>query len=135
MPQLDRIIIFSQIFWLFLIFSALYILLTHFFLPMFLKSLKLRKQVIEFNSLEVLNLNEKAVEKQALIKQKLASQLSLIESFLLESYKFQKYSKNDQQIILIDEKISTATINYLLYCDSLVLNKILFYPKFLQSKI
>nr|WCH57817.1 ATP synthase F0 subunit 8 [Hypnea spinella] len=135
MPQLDRVIIFSQIFWLFLIFSALYIVLTHFFLPLFLKSVKFRKQIIEHNSLEVLSLNAKALEKQVLIKQKLLSKLGLIEKFLVDSYKFQKYFKNDQQTVLIDEKISIAAINYLLYCDSLVLNNIVFYPKYLNSKI
>nr|WCH57649.1 ATP synthase F0 subunit 8 [Hypnea wynnei] len=135
MPQLDRVIIFSQIFWLFIIFSALYIVLTHFFLPLFLKSLKLRRQIIESNNSEVLHLNERAAAKQILIKQKLLSKLLIIEEFLLESYKFQKYFKNEQQIISIDEKISIATINYLLYCDSLILNNILFYPRFLNSKI
>lgn len=130
MPQLDRVIIFSQIFWLFLVFFALYIVLTHFFLPMFLKSLKLRKQVIELNSLEVTNLNEKALLKQVLIKQNLLSKLLRIEDFLFESYEFQKYFKSNQQIVLIDEKISIATINYLLYCDSIILNNISFYPKF-----
>nr|WCH57937.1 ATP synthase F0 subunit 8 [Hypnea nidifica] len=135
MPQLDRVIIFSQIFWLFLIFSTLYIVLTHFFLPLFLKLLKSRKQIIESNSLEVSNLNEKAILKQLLIKQKLLSKLAVIEAFLYESYKFQKYFKNNQQTILIDEKISIASINYLLYCDNLILKNVLLYPKFLNSKV
>nr|YP_010484909.1 ATP synthase F0 subunit 8 [Hypnea cervicornis]UVW80603.1 ATP synthase F0 subunit 8 [Hypnea cervicornis]WCH57961.1 ATP synthase F0 subunit 8 [Hypnea marchantiae] len=135
MPQLDRVIIFSQIFWLFVIFSALYIILTHFFLPLFLKSIKLRKQIVEANSLEVSQLSEKVVHKQVLVKQKLLEKLAVIENLLSESYKFQKYFKNEQQITIIDEKISIATINYLLYCDSLVLNSILFYPKFFNFKV
>nr|WCH57793.1 ATP synthase F0 subunit 8 [Hypnea flava] len=135
MPQLDRVIIFSQIFWLFLIFSVLYITLTHFFLPLFLKSLKSRKQVIVLNGLEILSLNKKALEKQFLIKQKLLSKLLIIEDFLSESYKFQKHFENDHQTVLVDEKISIAVLNYLLYCDSFVLNNILFYPKFLNSKM
>nr|WCH58033.1 ATP synthase F0 subunit 8 [Hypnea brasiliensis] len=135
MPQLDRVIIFSQIFWLFLIFSALYIILTHFFLPSFLKSLKLRKQIVESNSLEISQLSEKAAAKQILIKQKLLYKLLTIENFLSESYKFQKYFKNGHQTVVVDEKISIAAINYLLYCDNIVLRNILFFPKFLNSKI
>nr|WCH57745.1 ATP synthase F0 subunit 8 [Hypnea musciformis] len=135
MPQLDRIIIFSQIFWLFIIFSALYIILTHFFLPLFLKSIKLRKQIVEANSLEILHLSKKVNAKQTLIQQKLLDNLLIIENFILESYKFQKYFTNKQQIILINEKVSVATINYLLYCDSLILKNIFLYPKFLNSKI
>nr|WCH57721.1 ATP synthase F0 subunit 8 [Hypnea musciformis] len=135
MPQLDRIIIFSQIFWLFIIFSALYIILTHFFLPLFLKSIKLRKQIVEANGLEILHLNKKVNAKQILIKQKLLDNLLIIENFTVENYKFQKYFANKQQIILSNEKVSVATINYLLYCDSLILKNIFLYPKFLNSKI
>nr|WCH57769.1 ATP synthase F0 subunit 8 [Hypnea pseudomusciformis] len=135
MPQLDRIIIFSQIFWLFIIFSALYIILTHFFLPLFLKSIKLRKQIVEANSLEILHLSKKVDATQALVKQKLLDNLLIIENFILESYKFQKYFTNKQQVILINEKVSVATINYFLYCDSLILKNIFLYPKLLNSKI
>nr|WCH58009.1 ATP synthase F0 subunit 8 [Hypnea cornuta] len=134
MPQLDHVIIFSQIFWLFIIFSVLYIILTHFFLPLFLKSIKLRKQIIEVNSIEVSQLSQKIKAQQSLIKQKLLDNLVIIEDFISESHKFQKHFTNNQQIILIDEKVSTATINYLLYCDNSILKNILLYPKFLNSK-
>nr|WCH57697.1 ATP synthase F0 subunit 8 [Hypnea cryptica] len=134
MPQLDHVIIFSQIFWLFIIFSALYIILTHFFLPLFLKSIKLRKQIVEVNSIEVSQLSQKIRAQQVLIKQKLLDNLVIIEDFISESYKFQKHFTNNQQIILIDEKVSMATINYLLYCDNSILKNILLYPKFLNSK-
>nr|QYA17624.1 ATP synthase F0 subunit 8 [Porphyra crispata] len=42
MPQLDRVIIFGQIFWLFFIFLATYIVYTHFILSNFLKILLVR---------------------------------------------------------------------------------------------
>nr|WCH57913.1 ATP synthase F0 subunit 8 [Hypnea nidulans] len=134
MPQLDRVIIFSQIFWLFVVFTVLYITMTHFLLPLFLKSIKLRKQIVEVNNLEVLRLSTKVRIKQDLVKQKLLENLLIIENLLQESYKFQKYFQNDQQTVLIDKKISMAVINYLLYCDSLILKNIMFYPKFLNPK-
>ena len=135
MPQLDRVIIFSQIFWLFIIFSSLYAILTHFFLPLFLKSLKSRKQIIELNSLEVSKLNNRVFTKHALLKQKLLQHLLLIESFLLKSYIFQNHFEVGNHSILIDEKIALASINYSLYCDNFILKNILFYPKFLNSKV
>nr|WCH57673.1 ATP synthase F0 subunit 8 [Hypnea sp.] len=135
MPQLDRIIIFSQIFWLFIVFSVLYAILTHFFLPLFLKSLKLRKHVIEANNLEIIKLDNKFQAKQIIIKQKLLRSLLIIEKFLNENYQFKKHLKITNQNLFIDEKIGLASINYMLYCDSIILKNILFYPKFMNFKI
>nr|YP_009048886.1 ATP synthase F0 subunit 8 [Wildemania schizophylla]AID57256.1 ATP synthase F0 subunit 8 [Wildemania schizophylla] len=52
MPQLDRVIIFSQIFWLFLTFVVAYIVYTHFVLSNLLKIFlvrwwKLRKDITQ----------------------------------------------------------------------------------------
>nr|WCH57985.1 ATP synthase F0 subunit 8 [Calliblepharis sp.] len=135
MPQLDRIIIFSQIFWLLIVFAVLYAILTHFFLPLFLESLKSRKQIVEFNTSEIDKLSSKSFDKQVLLKKKILKNLSIIEKFLNNSQQVNKYLKKINKNIFIAEKISLASVNYLLYCNNFILKSILFYPNFFNFKV
>ena len=64
MPQLDFAIITSQIFWSITIFFASYTILTHFFLPNFIKVLKARKKILLKNNNLLISLKEKFLEKQ-----------------------------------------------------------------------
>lgn len=133
MPQLDRVIVFSQIFWLFFIFTFLYAILTHFFLPKFLKSLKSRKQIIEANNFEFLSVTTNIAKKQDLLKNILLKNLILVENSIARDFIFRTNTSklNTQEI---DEKIITAALNASLYCNFQLLNSISFYPKFLNLK-
>nr|YP_010395095.1 ATP synthase F0 subunit 8 [Polyopes affinis]UQJ72536.1 ATP synthase F0 subunit 8 [Polyopes affinis] len=132
MPQLDRIIIFSQIFWLFVIFVLIYIVLTHFFLPKFTKALKSRKQIIETNDVEILKLTSKIITKQLLLKQLLLKNLVTINTLLSHEFSTSNIVPK-QNIHKIDIKISTVTRNVSLYCDVQLFNCIFFYPKSLNN--
>ena len=134
MPQLDRIIIFSQIFYLFITFTSLYAIITHFFLPKFLKSLKTRKQIVEANDKEIIILNNKFDEQQILIRQTIIKSLSLIENFIKNELEFSKIDKFKSNIQLVDEKIANISLNNLLYCDTQLLNLITLLPKSLNLK-
>nr|UAD89637.1 ATP synthase F0 subunit 8 [Gracilaria edulis] len=134
MPQLDRIIIFSQIFWLFLIFSLLYIVLVHYFLPKFLKSLKLRKQIIYINTQEALNKTDRILNKQILFKKVLLKNLSIVVNLLtMQSIKLIENKKGFDTLIL-DQKISFVILNTIKFCDLKVLNSIFIYPKLFNFK-
>nr|YP_010199654.1 ATP synthase F0 subunit 8 [Crassiphycus corneus]UAD89562.1 ATP synthase F0 subunit 8 [Crassiphycus corneus] len=134
MPQLDRIIVFSQIFWLFLIFSIFYAVLTHYFLPKFLKSLKIRKQVVDSNTKEVLAKTEKTLIKQSSLKKILIRDLE-ITSNLLTRY-FGQLIKDKKKIdtLVIDQKIGFVILNTVKFCDLKLLNSIFVYPKSLKFK-
>nr|YP_009445912.1 ATP synthase F0 subunit 8 [Eucheuma denticulatum]ATX68854.1 ATP synthase F0 subunit 8 [Eucheuma denticulatum] len=130
MPQLDRIIIFTQIFWLFLIFSVLYATLTHFFLPLILKSLKSRKLIIEANSKETINLISKIKAKHNLLKELLIKNLSTVENYLIENLVNSKFRNSSMEMPLVDEKIARACITHVLYCNVQSLESIVLFPKF-----
>nr|YP_009295538.1 ATP synthase F0 subunit 8 [Mastocarpus papillatus]AOL58022.1 ATP synthase F0 subunit 8 [Mastocarpus papillatus] len=131
MPQLDRIIVFSQIFWLFLVFTSLYAILTHFFLPGFLKSLKSRRLIIEINSSEFLTLSLNTTKKQLLLKDLLLKDLMKIESSILREFSSIS-SKPKLNVQQIDKKIELTARNTSLYCDAQLLNAISLYPKSLN---
>nr|YP_009684876.1 ATP synthase F0 subunit 8 [Gloiopeltis furcata]BBK20789.1 ATP synthase F0 subunit 8 [Gloiopeltis furcata] len=129
MPQLDRIIVFTQIFWLFFIFAFLYITLTHFFLPTFLKSIKSRKKVVDENSKEVLSIDSSLVLKQTLLKQTLLKTLaSMGDTSMKHSISVSpQHSRTDTE--LVSKKIGQASLNTALYCSNHLLNSIPLYPK------
>lgn len=133
MPQLDRIIIFPQIFWLVVIFTLTYAILTHFFLPKFVKSLKSRKQIVELNSQELLNLVSQIETRQFLVKQFLVKNLATIESSLSSEFLIQ-VNLTQPSTYKIDSKVGIAILNVSLYCDTNLCDRIFFYPKFLNSK-
>nr|YP_009445885.1 ATP synthase F0 subunit 8 [Betaphycus gelatinus]ATX68826.1 ATP synthase F0 subunit 8 [Betaphycus gelatinus] len=130
MPQLDRIIIFTQIFWLFLIFFSLYAILTHFFLPWILKSLKSRKLIIETNSKET-NLLIREIEiKHDSTKELLIGSLSRVEIYLSKNLVDLKSGNLDTEMLTVDEKIARACINHGLYCNTKLLDSIILFSKF-----
>nr|YP_009511884.1 ATP synthase F0 subunit 8 [Hydropuntia rangiferina]AXI97761.1 ATP synthase F0 subunit 8 [Hydropuntia rangiferina]UAD89787.1 ATP synthase F0 subunit 8 [Hydropuntia rangiferina] len=134
MPQLDRIIVFSQIFWLFLIFSLFYIVLVHYFLPKFLKSLKLRKQIIDNNTQETLNKTNYILSKQILLKKVLLKNLGIVLNLLaMQSTQLIEEKKSFDTLVL-DQKISIVILNTIKFCDSKVLNSIFIYSKLFNFK-
>gem|GEM_PF-4101467 len=84
----------------------LYILLTHFFLPKFLKSLKSRKQITEINSKEVFKTMSKFKSKQTLLKQTLLNNLLLAKSSIATNIIFKDLNKDFLILQQIDKKIS-----------------------------
>nr|UAD89912.1 ATP synthase F0 subunit 8 [Gracilariopsis chorda] len=132
MPQLDRIIVFSQIFWLFIIFTAFYTVLTHFFLPKFIKSLKIRRQIIDANSTEISLMTKNTLLKQNLLKKFLLKDLELIKNLLIQYFNNLVKEKSYANTTLVDEKISSVILNTLMYCDLQLLNAIVVYPKVLK---
>nr|YP_009490411.1 ATP synthase F0 subunit 8 [Gracilaria tenuistipitata]ARU07642.1 ATP synthase subunit 8 [Gracilaria tenuistipitata]AWH62568.1 ATP synthase F0 subunit 8 [Gracilaria tenuistipitata]AWH62593.1 ATP synthase F0 subunit 8 [Gracilaria tenuistipitata var. liui]AXI97786.1 ATP synthase F0 subunit 8 [Gracilaria tenuistipitata] len=134
MPQLDRIIVFSQIFWLFLIFSLFYVVLTHYFLPMFLKSLKIRKQIIDINTQEVLEKTKQTLSKKNLLRKTLIQNLEITSNLLTDHFTQLIIDKKKIDTLSIDQKISFAILNITKFCDLKLLNSILVYPKSLKFK-
>lgn len=137
MPQLDRVIIFPQIFWFFLIFILFYALLTHYFLPKFLVSLKLRKYILKFNYLLINN----KINVHTSVKLKLLNQLVLhlhqINKSIYINSNYLKDIKNDSKLVnsfQINRKLIKIIKNNVLFCNKNVLNLISFYPSNLNLK-
>nr|YP_010937576.1 ATP synthase F0 subunit 8 [Grateloupia asiatica]WKW95606.1 ATP synthase F0 subunit 8 [Grateloupia asiatica] len=135
MPQLDRIIVFSQIFWLFIIFTTFYTVLTHFFLPKFLKALKSRKQIIEINTLEIAEIAEKSSSQQNLIQKVLIKNLGLTKNILVNNLNTTLSTKRNSNISMVDEKIGLIIFNMVKYCDAQLLSFISLRPKSLNLKL
>nr|YP_011017792.1 ATP synthase F0 subunit 8 [Pseudoceramium inkyui]WQF69638.1 ATP synthase F0 subunit 8 [Pseudoceramium inkyui] len=128
MPQLDLTIVYTQIFWLCLMFSVFYFILTFYFLPKFLKSLKLRKLILEANSKKISSLSKLLVENQLVLNRKISKNLELL------SVNFDKVNSSFRTITQfknesIDSKIITFTSQLILFCDSTIIKSISFYPK------
>nr|YP_009504372.1 ATP synthase F0 subunit 8 [Gracilaria chouae]AWX65727.1 ATP synthase F0 subunit 8 [Gracilaria chouae] len=134
MPQLDRIIVFSQIFWLVLIFSIFYAILTHYFLPKFLKSLKIRKQVIDLNTKEILQKTEGTLNKQNLLIKILVKNLEITSSLLVSYFGQLVKDKKGVETLMIDQKIGFVILNTIKFCDFKLLNSIFVYPKSVKFK-
>nr|YP_010199629.1 ATP synthase F0 subunit 8 [Gracilaria cervicornis]UAD89487.1 ATP synthase F0 subunit 8 [Gracilaria cervicornis] len=134
MPQLDRIIVLSQIFWLVLIFSIFYAILTHYFLPKFLKSLKIRKQVIDINTKEILKKTEKTLNKQGSLIKILVKNLEITSNLLVSYFGQLIKDKKGVDTLIIDQKISFVILNTIKFCDFKLLNSIFVYPKSLKFK-
>nr|YP_009019492.1 ATP synthase F0 subunit 8 [Gracilaria salicornia]AHG53079.1 ATP synthase F0 subunit 8 [Gracilaria salicornia]AMR57129.1 ATP synthase F0 subunit 8 [Gracilaria salicornia]UAD89812.1 ATP synthase F0 subunit 8 [Gracilaria salicornia] len=134
MPQLDRIIILSQIFWLVLIFSIFYASLTHYFLPKFLKSLKIRKQIIDLNAKEIVERTEKTLNKQTLLRKILVKNLEITSNLLV--HYFSQLIKNKKKVdtLIIDQKIGFVILNTVKFCDLKLLNSVPIYPKSMRFK-
>lgn len=135
MPQLDFIIIFPQIFWLIVVFFFTYAILIHFFLPIFLKSLKIRKYILVENSKVLTSTQFKFDSKQRQLNLILNANFNKIK-VMLEAEFFALFSdKSTFDLNSIDTKIVEALYYNILYhdlevLDSITLNSTLSYVKF-----
>ena len=116
MPQLDFTTTFPQIFWLIITFFSLYTILTHFFLPNFIKSLKARKQILVENADYFNYLQSMFDNKQKNLNKIIESNFLSIRE-MLENKLFLYF----QETILVDLKLSDKKIAKALY------NSILYY--------
>nr|QJH88479.1 Atp8 [Pterocladia lucida] len=129
MPQLDRIIIFPQIFWLFIVFIVFYCFLTHFFLPRFLKVLKARKSIVEFNELELNLFTKKSAEVEIEFKKNLLEDLIYVKKIFVNNPVFAVFNFKKLEAKAVDESISVAIKNSMLFCNFQILNLIPIYCK------
>lgn len=138
MPQLDRIIIFSQVFWFFIFFIFFYILITHFFLPIFLINLKSRKKITEVNNIKIFEFsNNLTNEKFELLKNlnKDLEKLKLSIYFNISCVNNIFLDKKFFNPLVLDKKFILAIKEILFYCNSSFLKNKFFYPKNLNFKI
>ena len=130
MPQLDFSITSSQIFWLIITFFSLYTILTHFFLPSFIKILKIRKQVLKENANLQVKLKSQFEDKQKIFVSIIEKNLTKIK-FLVEKeicMTFKNYFFVDLNIL--DEKISNALYSNLVFYDINILKSMYIKPMF-----
>ena len=132
MPQLDHIIIFPQIFWLFLIFILFYTVLTHFFLPKFLKSLKARKLIAKANSEKVSFIVKASSENKIRLINTITHSLVAVTKVLSSSSTLNISNFNLAKISKIDEAIGIATKNSILFCNSQILDSMNIYFKLIK---
>nr|YP_010620276.1 ATP synthase F0 subunit 8 [Amplisiphonia pacifica]WAX04312.1 ATP synthase F0 subunit 8 [Amplisiphonia pacifica] len=138
MPQLDFLIILPQIFWLIVCFSMFYFLLTYYFLPLFLKTIKARIMFIKNNQIVESKITISIIDKQQNIFKNLNKTLYKIRSVLfikLFHLKFnfgKKPFKNNY--LTLNKKLLTASMYSLFFCNSILLNSLKFYPLFLNKK-
>ena len=130
MPQLDFIITSSQIFWLIVVFLLLYTVLTHFFLPKFIKVLKTRKRITSENEKKLAHLKEQILKKITIFDN--VTNLNLIKIKVLIEKEIFLFFKN---LLLIDLSIlnkRTANVLYfnLISYDINVLESINIKPVF-----
>lgn len=124
MPQLDKTIIFTQIFWLFLVFTFSYIILVHYFFPLFLKSLKSRKLIIESNLLESKKAHEKFLLNQNTLSKILNEGLGVVKVLYSSEFLFKEDKKQTFNLSSLDAKLVKMFLNMMLYNDKRVLKNI-----------
>jgi hypothetical protein len=129
MPQLDRIIVFTQIFWLFLVFTSLYIILIYFFFPTFLRSLKARNLVIEFNNNENNSVKTDFLLTQTIINTTLNEQVQFMKTVLLKNFVLFN-NINSFDLRSIDASLLDSIFYTTMYNNEVILRNI-----YLNSKI
>nr|YP_009317527.1 ATP synthase F0 subunit 8 [Gelidium isabelae]AOX48979.1 ATP synthase F0 subunit 8 [Gelidium isabelae] len=134
MPQLDRIIIFPQVFWLLVIFTIFYITLTHFFLPRFLKALKTRKEIVKVNELESSLVSKKSIDSQAKSRILLLNYLDIVKKIFSLNSTLNIPNAKNLNTQSVDELIGVMVKNSILFCNSQILDSIRIKVKSIYSK-
>nr|YP_009002127.1 ATP synthase F0 subunit 8 [Sporolithon durum]AGU16692.1 ATP synthase F0 subunit 8 [Sporolithon durum] len=129
MPQLDRIIVFSQIFWLFITFVTIYTLLSHFFLPLFIKSLKSRKLIILANQQNLEYLEHSFLSKQKQLTSSINKNLSFVRIHLLSIISNLLLNNTNISFPILNKKLLSFVYHSMLYQDKLIATKVLIQPK------
>nr|YP_009317619.1 ATP synthase F0 subunit 8 [Pterocladia mexicana]AOX49071.1 ATP synthase F0 subunit 8 [Pterocladia mexicana] len=124
MPQLDRIILFPQIFWLFIVFVSFYIVLTHFFLPRFLKVLKSRKSIIDLNDSKIIKIRDQFIKSEQQLNQILVNDLLVIRKIFNSNPTFEVFYLKNSETKKVDETLSKALKNSVLFCNFQILDLI-----------
>nr|QNM39536.1 ATP synthase F0 subunit 8 [Gelidiella fanii] len=133
MPQLDRIIIFSQIFWLFIVFILFYTITTHFFLPKFLKVLRARKLIAKVNSEKVAFIANKSSKNKIKLLSVIMKNLTTVKKILNSTSTFNTSNFNITKTNKIDELVGKIVKNSVLFCNFQILDSINIYSKLIQK--
>lgn len=105
-----------------------YIILSHYFLPKFLRSLKARKEVLDFNLINLNKIQESYSKKLVFLNKLLSNNLILVKDFLSkESILLVSNSIINSNVI--DAKIAITLYNFMLYCNINVINCVQLKPK------
>nr|AOX48933.1 ATP synthase F0 subunit 8 [Gelidium crinale f. luxurians] len=127
MPQLDYIILFPQIFWLFIIFTLFYTVLTHFYLPKFLKSLKSRKNIIDLNELKIIEIKQRFTKLEQDFEEILIVDLARIKGIFNTNPTFEILNLKNSETQKADEVISNAIRNSVLFYNFQILDSVEIY--------
>lgn len=133
MPQLDNLIVLPQIFWLVLIFSIFYFLITFYFLPILIKSIKSRKYFLEHNNMLNSVLLKQVFKKRKNLINSLLKDFSIIKSLIfghIFNIKYEPFRKKYTKLINF---ILLASINSIFYCNINLLSSLKFYPLLLNN--
>lgn len=121
MPQLDQIIIFTQLFWLFIIFFCLYVLTIHFFLPFMIRTFKVRslfvKSVNEYNEKIQLDF----YFRHNLLIKTISRSLQISTFFLTPKFLFSTEQKKKASLHSLDVRLFVRAFDIVLYCDERLL--------------
>lgn len=129
MPQLDRVIVFTQLFWLITVFVILYIILTHIFLPILIKSFKIRSLFIQFIKDRTNKIQSNLLFKQKFIAKTLNNSLLISKSLLCPKFKpYQRYL-HLINFNLLNFQLFTFILYIALYCSKPLINSILLSSK------
>jgi len=137
MPQLDRIIVFPQIFWLFLILIIFYSFLIHVFLPKFLISLKLRKEIINYNSNLLKKKKIDFIEEEKKILSIMINNIKQVQNcFYINNSQLNNFLKKFIIVnpVILNKKCINMITNNILFCNKSILNHIKLYPSLLNFK-
>lgn len=97
--------------------------LTHFFLPLFLKSIKSRKLVVEANLKESQITHETSLRNQIVFTQIVNEGLSTLKHFYSSKFLL-KNTTHDLNLSFVDSMIIDSTLSILLHCDQIALESI-----------
>lgn len=128
MPQLDLVILFSQIFWLFFSFTLLYVIVLYVFLPYFLKSIKSRSLLLEYNSNQMGYFQNNFAKRSESLRKLICNSLQRVKSVMLVLSSDPNTTVRSTHSA-VDKLISRALQDITLYCHSTVLKNISLGPR------
>lgn len=138
MPQLDKLIVLPQIFWLIILFTFFYFLTTFYFLPVLLRFIKSRKYFLNNNNTLNIDLSVESFEKRKNLMVLLFQDFSSIKSLIFSKITNLNFNFKDDILISKYKKfinlILIAASDSTYYCNFSLLKSLKFFPLFLNKK-
>lgn len=134
MPQLDFNITFPQIFWLLIVFTTVYSILVHYFLPNFIKLNKSRKDIVSTNQNTMILLKNSFTEKQLFIEGIIRNNFFELKSVLEKEFPALLFNKIKTTPEFFDFKLANVLYYNTMYYDVTILNSVPLKPNFLNLK-
>lgn len=138
MPQLDKLIVLPQIFWLIILFTLFYFITTFYFLPILISGIKSKKYFLESNLTFNTNLTTEIFSKRkilmsCLIKDFLNTKNLIFGNIISLNFCFKNDPFKHKHIKSLD-LILLASINSIFYCNISLLKSLKFLPLILNKK-